>query len=121
MKDAAKERFENLAKAFLEPFANKADHEEAGDDEDTDSDWDKPMGDAVDSVETVKTLCFAVEKHITTYIEFWFGSTDCNSQTFMRAILYSNYGDEITRLRKHKYSRDKGVKLYEKYAKYLED
>lgn len=114
MKDEAKRHFENLAKAFLEPSTTKVD-------KNITDNWDMPMGGAVDAVETVKTLCFAVEKHITTYIEFRFGDKDCNVHTFMRATLYSNYGDGITRLRKHQYTRDKGVKLYEKYAKYLED
>ena len=121
MKDEAKKRFEILAKGFLSPFATEADYEEAGDDEDTDLDWDKPIGDAVDCVETVKKLCFPAEKGKTTCIEFWFGSTDCNAQTFMRAVLYSVPGDGTRRRRKHAYPRDKGVKLYDKYEKYLED
>lgn len=111
MKDEAKELFKKLAEEFLEPFTPTKPTALA---------WDKPVDDSLYSVETVKLLRFAVDDTVT-YLEFHFGSKECNASTFMHVTLYSNYGDGITRLRKYVYPRRKGPKLYEKYAKYLED
>lgn len=100
-----------LSRAFLAPFAINA-----ADDANADLNLDKPVDDAV---ETTKTLYFHYEDTVT-YIEFTFGGKDCTVHTLVSVTLFSNYGspDEMW---KYKYKRDESVKLFDKYAKYLED